>query len=413
MCLPVLRFQVSTREFINMGIVRWIGVFCFLFVFSFSFSQSINDIKKKKERTEKEIAYLNKLLKEADKDKSATVEKLTIINQKISKGKEMLQSLRNEAAYLQKLIADNTKIKTRLEHDKQQMLDLYSKMVYETWKKRGKYNHLIYIFSSSSLSQAYARYKYFEQIGDYSKTQIRKIESTNDSLTAVIKDLKVLVNQKNATQSKIAAQNNELLKEQNEANSYISELKKKEKDLSKKLKNEINNREHFNAELKKLIAAQTKKSGSKNSTYKQTPQEQLLSADFEKNKGKLPWPVEQGFISEKFGVNIHPVFKQVKLSNDGITITTSKNAAVRSVFGGVISEIMFIPGYNNVVIIRHGNYLTVYSNLVEVSVKKGDTVKVKQVIGKLAESAKGNSTLNFQVWKDKVKLNPQVWLVPM
>ena len=140
MCLPVLRFQVSTREFINMGIVRWIGVFCFLFVFSFSFSQSINDIKKKKERTEKEIAYLNKLLKEADKDKSATVEKLTIINQKISKGKEMLQSLRNEAAYLEKLIADNAKIKTRLEHDKQQMLDLYSKMVYETWKKRGKHD---------------------------------------------------------------------------------------------------------------------------------------------------------------------------------------------------------------------------------------------------------------------------------
>ena len=102
-----LEYRISTREFINMGIVRWIGVFCFLFVFSFSFSQSINDIKKKKERTEKEIAYLNKLLKEADKDKSATVEKLTIINQKISKGKEMLQSLRNEAAYLEKLIADN------------------------------------------------------------------------------------------------------------------------------------------------------------------------------------------------------------------------------------------------------------------------------------------------------------------
>ena len=138
-----------------------------------------------------------------------------------------------------------------------------------------------------------------------------------------------------------------------------------------------------------------------------------MSTDFAKNKGKLPWPVEQGFVSEKFGVNVHPVFKQVKLSNDGITITTSKNANVRSVFGGVVTEIMFIPGYNNVVIIRHGSYLTVYSNLVEVSVKKGDNVKTKQVIGKLSANEKSNSTLNFQVWKDKDKLNPQLWLAPM
>lgn len=392
---------------------RWIVVFCFLFSVFNSFSQSMDDVKKKKEKTEKEIAYLNKLLKEANKDKSATVQKLTIINQKIVKGKEVLQSLKNEASYLEKLIRDNEVIRERLESDKRQMLDLYSKMVYETWKKRGKYNRLIYIFSSSSFSQAYARYKYFEQVEDYSKKQLHDIEIKNDSLAVINKKLAVLVGQKNSAQSQIEVQNGQLLKEQNEVNSYITELKKREKELSKKLKDEIKNREKFTAELKKLIAAQTKKSGSKTSTYKLTPQEQLVSTDFAKNKGKLPWPVEQGFISEKFGINIHPVFKQVKLSNDGITITTSKNADVRSVFEGVVSEIMFIPGYNNVVIIRHGNYLTVYSNLVEVSVKKGDAIKLKQVIGKLAASDKGNSTLNFQVWKDKDKLDPQLWLVPM
>lgn len=392
---------------------RWIVVFCFLFSVFNSFPQSMDDVKKKKEKTEKEIAYLNKLLKEANKDKSATVQKLTIINQKIVKGKEVLQSLKNEASYLEKLIRDNEVIRERLESDKRQMLDLYSKMVYETWKKRGKYNRLIYIFSSSSFSQAYARYKYFEQVEDYSKKQLHDIEIKNDSLAVINKKLAVLVGQKNSAQSQIEVQNGQLLKEQNEVNSYITELKKREKELSKKLKDEIKNREKFTAELKKLIAAQTKKSGSKTSTYKLTPQEQLVSTDFAKNKGKLPWPVEQGFISEKFGINIHPVFKQVKLSNDGITITTSKNADVRSVFEGVVSEIMFIPGYNNVVIIRHGNYLTVYSNLVEVFVKKGDAIKLKQVIGKLAASDKGNSTLNFQVWKDKDKLDPQLWLVPM
>ena len=396
-----------------MRICRWIGVLFFLFCFITSFSQSIADIKKKQERTEKEITYLNKLLKEARKDKSATVQKLNIINEKISKGKEMIRSLEGEVKFLEGLIADNETIKGRLESDKRRMLDFYSKMVYETWKKRGEFNKLMYIFSSSSFRQAYSRYKYFEQVQNYSKKQLRKIELTNDSLTAVNSKLSDLLAQKYEVQSDIAAQNGELIREQNEANSYISDLKKKEKELSRKLKVEMKNRERFSAELKKLIAAQAKKSGSKTSDYKLTPEEKVVSTDFAKNKGKLPWPVEQGFISEKFGVNVHPVFKQVKLSNDGITITTSKNASVRSVFNGVVTEIMFIPGYNNVVIIRHGSYLTVYSNLVEVTVKKGDPVRMKQVIGKLAANEKSNSMLNFQVWKDKDKLNPQLWLVPM
>ena len=325
----------------------------------------------------------------------------------------MLNSLNEEVSFLEGLIADNEALKSRLEGDRQRMLDFYSKMVYETWKKRGEFNKLMYIFSASSFRQAYARYKYFEQVGNYSKKQLRKIEVTNDSLTSVNRKLNDLIAQKNEIHSDIVAQNGELIREQNEANSYISELKKKERDLSRKLKAEMKNRERFSAELKRLIAAQTKKSGSKTSDYKLTPEEKIVSTDFAKNKGKLPWPVEQGFVSEKFGVNVHPVFKQVKLSNDGITITTSKNANVRSVFGGVVTEIMFIPGYNNVVIIRHGSYLTVYSNLVEVSVKKGDNVKTKQMIGKLSANEKSNSTLNFQVWKDKDKLNPQLWLAPM
>ena len=384
----------------------------FLFSFTFSYSQSIDAIKKKNEKTEKEIAYLNKLLENARKDKSSTIQKVSIINQKIGKGKEMIQSLTNEVNYLDGQIKKNESVKSGLESDKQRMLEFYSKMVYETWKKRNESDKLIYIFSSSSFAQAYARYKYFEQVQDYSKRQIQLIEQTNDSLTAINKELSKLMTLKSETQSKITSQNNQLIREQNEANTYIADLKKKEKELLRKLNIEIKNRERFKKELEKLIAAQAKKSGSKNSTYKLTPEEKLISDDFAKNRGKLPWPVEQGFVSEKFGVNVHPVFKQVKLNNAGITITTSRNADVRAVFKGVVTEIMFIPGDNNVVIVRHGNYLTVYSNLVEIFIKKGDTVNVKQKIGKLAVSSGNNSTLNFQVWRDKDNLDPQLWLTP-
>ncbi len=393
-----------------MKICRNILIVIFLFSFTFSYSQSIDAIKKKNEKTEKEIAYLNKLLENARKDKSSTIQKVSIINQKIGKGKEMIRSLTNEVNYLDGQINENESVRLGLESDKQRMLAFYSKMVYETWKKRNESDKLIYIFSSSSFAQAYARYKYFEQVQDYSKRQIQLIEQTNDSLAAINKELSKLMALKSETQAKIASQNNQLIREQNEANTYVADLKKKEKELLRKLNVEIKNRERFKKELEKLIAAQTKKSGSKNSTYRLTPEEKLISDDFAKNRGKLPWPVEQGFVSEKFGVNVHPVFKQVKLNNAGITITTSRNADVRAVFKGVVTEIMFIPGDNNVVIVRHGNYLTVYSNLVEVFIKKGDVVNVKQRIGKLAVSSGNNSTLNFQVWRDKDNLDPQLWL---
>ncbi|WP_018337878.1 MULTISPECIES: murein hydrolase activator EnvC family protein [Butyricimonas] len=394
-----------------MNLFRVILVLFFSCTLTIAYSQSIEAIKKKNEKTEKEIAYLNKLLNTARNDQSATVQKITIINQKIVKGKEMIQSLTSEIKYIEKNIDDNESVKSGLEANRKQMLDFYAKMVYETWKKRNISDKLVYIFSSSSFSQAYARYKYFEQVQDYSKRQLKQIQQTNDSLTKINTQLAKLIAQKNLAQSKISTQNNELIKEQNEANKYVAELKKKEKELVRKLNAEIKNRERFKKELEKLIAAQAKKSGSKNSNYKLTPEEKLISDDFAKNKGKLPWPVEQGFVSEKFGINVHPVFKQVKLNNAGITITTSRNADVRAVFKGVVTEIMFIPGDNNVVIVRHGNYLTVYSNLVEIFIKKGDTVNVKQKIGKLASSGE-SSTLNFQVWKDKDNLDPQLWLTP-
>ena len=394
-----------------MNLFRVILVLFFSCTLTIAYSQSIEAIKKKNEKTEKEIAYLNKLLNTARNDQSATVQKITIINQKIVKGKEMIQSLTSEIKYIEKNIDDNESVKSGLEANRKQMLDFYAKMVYETWKKRNISDKLVYIFSSSSFSQAYARYKYFEQVQDYSKRQLKQIQQTNDSLTKINTQLAKLIAQKNLAQSKISTQNNELIKEQNEANKYVAELKKKEKELVRKLNAEIKNRERFKKELEKLIAAQAKKSGSKNSNYKLTPEEKLISDDFAKNKGKLPWPVEQGFVSEKFGINVHPVFKQVKLNNAGITITTSRNADVRAVFKGVVTEIMFIPGDNNVVIVRHGNYLTVYTNLVGIFMKKGDTVNVKQKIGKLASSGE-SSTLNFQVWKDKDNLDPQLWLTP-
>ena len=168
-----------------MNLFRVILVLFFSCTLTIAYSQSIEAIKKKNEKTEKEIAYLNKLLNTARNDQSATVQKITIINQKIVKGKEMIQSLTSEIKYIEKNIDDNESVKSGLEANRKQMLDFYAKMVYETWKKRNISDKLVYIFSSSSFSQAYARYKYFEQVQDYSKRQLKQIQQTNDSLTKI------------------------------------------------------------------------------------------------------------------------------------------------------------------------------------------------------------------------------------
>lgn len=374
------------------------------------FAQSIGDIRKQKEKSEKEITYLNKLLNEATKNKSASTEKLNILQEKIVQSKRLLNSLDQEVKYLQANISLNEKRIEELQSERKAMLDLYAKLVYGSWKKRNKTNKLMFIFSSADFNQAYNRFKYFQQIQEYSGRQLQLIRQVNDSLDLKNQNLKSLVTQKNSVLLTINRKSQELESEKLKENQYISEIQKKEKILKRQLQIEMQNRQKLAKELNKLIARQTKKSGSSSSAYKLTPEEKLVSDDFVKNRGKLPWPVVEGFISEKFGINIHPVHKRVQTFNDGVDITTSKDATVRSVFKGVVSEIWYTPDFNNIVIIRHGSYLTVYSNLANVMVEKGAKVNTKDVIGKIAYDGEKGSVLNFQLWKDTMKQNPELWL---
>ena len=392
-------------------IFRLFSILFLLFLLSTGiFAQSINSIKKQKEKSEKEIVYLNKLLKEAMSNKSVSTEKLNILRQKIVESRKLLFVLNQEMKYLQGNIAGNEKRISELESEREAMLDLYAKLVYGSWKKRNKVDKLMFIFSSSDFNQAYNRFKYFQQIQEYSKRQLHLIRQVNDSLNRRNQNLKDLLVQKDAVANTINHRNQELESEQVKENQYMTQLQKKEKEVRKKLQVEMDNRKKLDKELNKLLARQTKKSGSTSSVYKLTPEEKLLSDDFVKNKGKLPWPVAEGFISEKFGVRVHPVHKYVMISNQGVNITTSKNAEVRAVFKGVVSDIGYLSGLHNIVVIRHGSYSTVYPNIVEMKVKKNDVVNTKDILGKIAYDEEKGSVLNFQILKDNVRLDPELWL---
>lgn len=395
-----------------------LGILFFVFLFCSEVSaQSITAIKKEKEKSEKQISYLNKLLEEAKNNKSVSTEKLNILQQKILQSKRLISSLNQEVKYIQSNISANEVRIGELQNDRNAMLELYAKLVYGSWKKRNKNNKLMFIFSSTDFNQAYNRFKYFQQIQEYSGRQLEMIRQVNDSLDMKNLDLKKLIEQKNTVLETINEKNKELESEQVKESHFITELQKKEKELKKKLQVEMQNRQKLNKELNRLIARQAKKSSTSSSVYKLTPEEKLLSDDFAKNRGKLPWPVTEGFISEKFGVRPHPVLKKVVVENSGVNITTSKNAEVRSVFKGVVTEIFFIPGANNVVIIQHGNYFTTYPNLIDVKVQKGTQVNTKDIIGKVGFDSEKGSVLNFQIWKypekanqDAIKLDPEFWL---
>lgn len=397
-------------------ILKVFGILLVLVIsFSGLFAQSINDIRKQKEKTEKEITYLNKLLSDAAKDKTVSTEKLNILQEKIVQSKKLLSSLNQEVQYLQSNISKNEQRIAELQGERKSMLDLYAKLVYGTWKKRNKTNKLMFIFSSSDFNQAYNRYKYFQQIQEYSSRQLQLIHQVNDSLNLKNQDLKSLINQKNTVVSTINSKNHELESEKIKESQYVTELQKKEKELKRKLDKEMQNRQKLAKELSKLMARQAKKSSGSATATRLTPEEKLISDDFAKNKGKLPWPVAEGFISEKFGIKPHNLHRKVSIENDGIDITTTKDSDVRSIFKGVVVDIVLMPGLYNVVLIQHGDYYTVYPNLVKLLVKRGDKVNTKDVIGKIGYDSEKGSVLNFQIWKNsgKVgfdKLNPELWL---
>ena len=374
-------------------------------------AQSVKQIKTEKEKCEKEISYLNKLLKESDKNKSVSIGKLNILQEKIVQSQKLLNSLDQELKLLQAGIYTNEKRIAELEEEKKAMLQLYEKLIYNSWKKRNKTNKLMFIFSSSDFNQAYNRFKYFQQTQEYSGRQLELIRQVNDSLNLKNQTLKNLMDSKNQILLSISEKNKELEKEKISEKQYIAELQQKNKELQRKLQKEEQKRQKLAKDLSKLIAGQNKNSGSGSSTkYKMTPEEKLVSDQFYANKGKLPWPVTQGLVVRKFGIHSDALHSNVKRFSDGIDILTLKDADIRAVFQGTVTFISYNFNTNYVVFIRHGDYVSMYINVVDLKVKKGDKVNTKDVIGKVGYDPENGSVLYFQIWKNQQKENPQLWL---
>jgi murein hydrolase activator len=289
--------------------------------------------------------------------------------------------------------------------------DLYAEMVVSNYKNRWNNYYIMYFLASDNMNQLYQRLRFVRIYYSYIENQKSKLDklkadlsSKSNELLEVKKEKEVLIRTTKREYSVIQEESAKKMK-------LVNSLKKKQAEIEKEIRDKERTAKKLDNEITKIIEAERRKSGKGSIKANLTPADQIISSDFEKNRGKLPWPTREGLISGQYGEHEHPDFKDVKIRNDGIYISTSKGEPVRSIFKGIVSRVFSIPGENYTVIIKHGNYYTLYHNLVDVIVKAGQHVDTKEVLGKVyTDNETKESTLYFQIWKETERNDPELWL---
>jgi septal ring factor EnvC (AmiA/AmiB activator) len=387
-------------------------LFSFILVSSCLVGQSKKDLENKKRKTLEEINFTNELLKQAQNNRKESYNSLLLISNKISIRHELINDINNEIEYTNEKIKETEVIISMLEEDLKTLLDNYAKMVRAAWKNQNNQNTIMFVLSSEDFNQTYLRLKYMQQLAHYRKRQFRAINSLKDVLAANIEKLNKVKQEKIKLLNEEKEEERTLKQEQSQQEKTIQNLRQQEGELKKKLRAQQEQMKKLQREIEKLIAEEAKKtSGSSSEAYALTPAEKIISTNFGNNRGNIPWPVERGIIVSRFGKQQHPVLRGIEIDNKGVDISTIEGTYARAVFDGEVRKVFLIPGAQAAVIIRHGEYLSVYTHLEDVTVSVGENVKAKQSIGKIYTDKTENKTvLHLEFWKGNQTLNPSIWL---
>jgi murein hydrolase activator len=402
---------------LSINMLKYFSIIIILLSHSLLLAQTKDDLQKKRDKINKDIQFTSKLIKETSKNKEVAQSQLKLLNKKISLQQELIYSISSEANKINYQVQDNQKKVGSLEDEIKKLKDQYARMIVTAYRNRSSYDKLMYIFAAEDFYQAIKRLRYLKQISNYRVRQAEIIRNSQLELRNKIITLQEQKNEKNKLLNQQKSAQSELKDDKDTQLKSVTQLQQEEKKLREQLKKQEKEKEKLNAAIQKAIDAEIK--ASKKTTKGEVamaPEAKALSANFEGNKGKLPWPVERGVITEKFGKHPHPVLSGIMIENNGIDISTTSGANVRSVFKGTVSSVFSIPGAGENVIISHGAYRTVYSQLSEVFVKKGDEVEVKQNIGKvIADDSNGKSEAHLEIWKiegvQTKKQNPELWII--
>ena len=381
----------------------------FLLLFPMLLSaQDLSKQKAQKKKIEEEIQFIDKQLSENRNQQSRQLNSLSLTQQKIESRKTLIQTLDQEIqAYRQQINQCNQTI-NRLKQKLDTLQFYYEDMILKAYRNRDSRVWFMYLLSSDDLSQAYRRWAYLKSFKTTIRNEADEIRTTEAAIRHEKAQLTVLQDESEKSKKEQEAAKNQLQEEEKSVKSTLKSLQKKEKSFQKQIKDKKKEVERLNKEIERILAEAVKE--QQNSAKKGIQIDYALSGEFGKNKGKLPWPVNRGVVVEKFGQHNHPVFKHIKLPfNNGINISTEKNAEVYAVFEGVVKQVLVMPGYNQCVLVQHGEYFTFYCKLKRVSVKSGDKVALGTLLGQVDDGEDG-SILHFQLWKGTDKQNPELWL---
>ena len=395
---------------------------------------------------QKEITTANQLLKKTKKDKEMTLNEVNLLDKKIKQREQLIKAYNEQIAVLDEEInTGQSNIKT-LNADLGKLRKEYAKMLTFANKNRSHYDKLGFVFASQNFNQAFRRLRYIREFSDARKVKMDQIASTERRISGEVEASQQAREEQAALLKDEKEQQEALKKEKEELNSQVAKLKKKEGNLQQDIKNKQQQTQKLQKAIDDIIAEEIRKANaeaerkrkeeakkkaaankdkgktattsapatpapSKEKGMALTPSEQTLSSNFVNNKGKLPWPVERGVVSSSYGKHASVVSSKVTVTNNGIDIATTEGAKARAVFDGEVASVAKLVGSNTVVIIRHGEYFTVYSNLENVTVKRGDKVKTKQNIGTVHTNKNENKTeIHFELLKEQSRQNPANWL---
>ncbi len=453
--------------FVRNGIMRNILVVILVFLSSAAFAQrevvypSKDTLMARRKQIMQAIEETEKELMAIKNDKQATLGQLRALQNKLSDRQRLIGNINEELDDIDNDIKKSSKEVLTLKQKLEQLNARYTQSIRYAYSSRSSYDMLAFLFSSRDFNEAMRRMKYLKKFRDFRKYQVQQITHTQVQLKEKIGTLNAEKTQKDQVLNAQVQQKQILQKETEQTNQVVQDLKSKESKLladiekNKKINSRINKAindlieremaraaKAAEAEAKKTAGTDAGKSGAKSNIKSSTggpdvavnnvpksttarsrsevslmltPEDVELAENFEGNKGKMYWPVEKGYITDHFGIHPHPLYPKVSIENAGVDIQTDENARVRCVFNGTVTSVFSVSGSSQIVMVRHGNYCTVYNGLASISVKVGDEVRAKQTIGTVANNDEGLPVVNFQIWKssgkkDNVKLNPEQWI---
>ena len=374
-------------------------------------AQSKEELQRQKQKAFDDIKLARELMEKTAEQRSSSVQQLRILQRGINSRSQVISTLESEVNLYSQNIQDTQARIEQLTAENKRNKEEYARLIYYAYRNHTDYEKLMYILAGSSISQSYQRYKYLKYLGEYRVRKAAEIEASIVELDQQQKSLNAFKNEKLGLMEDKESEQKKLLTQRSIETSMVNSLNRKESELKREIEEKERIAREVEARIRQIIEEEARRLNSNNIYGALTPEQELLGSDFRKNKGKLPWPVEKGIITIGYGNHEVPGLRGSSVKNNGVDITSSPGTQVRAVFEGEVTKVFGILGANYTVLVRHGEFLSVYQNLVHVRVKTGDKVLTKERLGEaFTDENEKVATFHFEVWQERNILNPEEWI---